>query len=437
MSRFFSEKIAGKTLPQGFLLAAFLIGWLAPASLWAGEGDTGASMLELGIQAYQHKNYEQAQKYLEEAARKNKSIAPEARLYLGRALIQQRQWTPALKEILKAKELGLSDRSQTIADASIAYIITYGNVSTVAEKKEPSVAVRRETPVRKQPWQKAAQKPWSIYLSGSAEYVDGIAPPLTATTALSPFRQDDFRTRLGLGGNYRFKVGKKGSINAGYDFSQTLYSDFDEYNLQGHSFSGRYSRPLNKDISLSASYGFTHYTLDGDDYLGTHRVGLSGFFHETGSFYGRLNYGFQNDEFDLNPGQDRDLHSINLTQYWFFPNKKDYLSGGYGYTNADATLSRWDYDSHRVFGGGKYDPMPKHTLTGLLSYTSYEYDGFDTLETTKIRDDDVISFKARWNYNFLDWMDVFLKYSVTDTDSNIIRQDYLGQVLSFGTTLTW
>lgn len=430
----FKDKFLQRLIP--YVAAALIIGWVVPVVVWAGTADqTGRWHFQQGIAQYNAKNYAMAGQSFKLAAQKDQSLSAEAHLYLGRSLIQQKKWMEGIKQIAKAKQLGLSRENEQVADVSLTFALLYGDVSTVPVKKQGEEAARRETPVRKTT--QAPKKPWSLYLSASGEYVDGIAPPLTVATALSPPREDDFRALLGLGGQYRFNVGDKGTLVAGYDFSQTLYSEFNEFNLQTHTFSGRYSRPLNKDISLSVNYGYTHYTLDGDDFLGTHLVALSGFFHETGPFYGRVGYRFQNDEFDFNPSQDRDLHSINLIQYWFFPNTKDYLSGGYIYTNANATLSRWDFDSHRVFASGQYEPRPKHTLTVLLSYTSYNYDGFDTLETTKIRDTDIIGFRMQWTYEVLARREVFVKYSVTDVDSNIIRQDYLGQVFSLGTNITW
>lgn len=396
---------------------------------YAGEpGQSGRWYFDHGVRAYESKNYPTAVDHFLQAKELDPSLAAEVHLYMGRLLIKAQRWDEAVGEILKAQELGLSPENEEVAKVVLAYIHAYGDIPIV-EAKAPPREARRETPPE--------QKPWTLRFSLSEEYVDGIAPPLTPGNSLNPLRQDDFRTRINFGGDYRFDFGDKGKLTTGYDFTQSLYADFDEYNLQGHTVGGRYSFQASPKVSLSLNYNFDYFTLDGDDYLFSHRTGARAFFQEWESFYGRIGYQFKNDEFELNPTQDRDVHSVDLTEYWFFNKNRDFISVGYTYGNADANLSRWSYDLHRVAATAKYDVLPRHRLTGLLAYSSYEYDGFDTLETTKIRDDDVLSFRARYTYELSDWADLFVQYAITDTDSNILRQDYLGEVVSLGTALTW
>ena len=191
------------------------------------------------------------------------------------------------------------------------------------------------------------------------------------------------------------------------------------------------------NISLTASYGFSYYLLDNDHYMNSNVINLNVFFPEKNNFYGKVGYSFTISDNKLNTDQDTNIHNLTLAQYYFIPDTKDFVSFGYVYGNSNPDLDRWEYTLHKLYMSGKHEFNEKSKITGYLSYATYDYKGYDTLETTKKRNDDILSFVAKYSYTVNNWSEVYLRYSQSNHNSNIIRQDYTSRGASLGTVLTW
>ncbi len=398
------------------VIVLFAATFLTPAiNATAQENQTGRQHFEQGVAAYNERDYKTAIEQFHEAIKRDPSLEADVHLYIGRIAIQNKRWGLAAEELLRAKKMGLSEERKREANIALAYVLAYGEFP--------------QRPVRK------VEKPLNFHLTISEEWVDGLALPLTVSTAFVPIRSDDFRTKIAAGLDYRLPVGQKGKLTTGYYFFQSLYADFNNLNFQSHTLSGRYNHEATKDVNLSANIGFTYNRLDGNDFMNLFNISPGVFFREKGSFFGKVVYNYANLDYKLNPGQDSDIHTLSFTQYYFLPNKKDFIAAGYAYANTDATLKRWDFNLHRGFISGKHEFNPKNRVTGSLSYSSYDYQGFDTLETTKKRQDNIFSLNVRYTYEFRDMADIFVRYFYLNNDSNLARQDYDSNVIAAGIAL--
>lgn len=370
-----------------------------------------------GVSAYKSKDYDQAIQLFNQVVDKDSKLSGKAHLYLARSFVQQKDWYKALIEVLKAKDSGLSEKDLRIAKITYAYILTYGG-EKIAKKAKKS-------------------KPWRLYFSAIEEYARELPELITAANAFDPDRKDDFRTVLNVGGDYRFDLGSKASLTAGYGFSQSLHADFEEYDLQRHLFTTRTTYIVNRDLRLNFDYGYTFERLDNEDFQDEHSTGINAFFRETGSLFSGVGWRYEDGDNEFNSTQSAKMHTVYFNQYWYFPNMKDYLYGGYLYSDSNAGLARWDYDLNQFYFGANYSLSEKDHLSGTLYFSFYDYEGKDTLETTKSRDDDLFGFNLKYSRDLTDWSNAFLQYSLNDSDSNITRQDYTGQVISVGTNFVW
>ena len=317
--------------------------------------------------------------------------------------------------------MGLSKERDHEANVILAYILAYGDVP----RRRPAPSLASE------------EKPYSFGFSISEEWKDGITLPLTVTTAEDPIREDDYCTKIAAGADYKYTLGENDKLIAGYDFYQSLYSDFTHLDFQDHTFSGIYNHKTENNIRLTSSYGFSYYFLDSDHYMNSFVTSMSAFFPEKNNFYGKVGYICTISDNKLNPDKDISVHNFTFAQYWFIPDTKDFVSLGYVYENSTPELDRWDYDLHKIYMSGKHVFNDKNKMTGYLSYASYDYNGYDTLETTKKRQDDILSLVVKYSYTVNDWSEIYVRYSQSDHDSNITRQDYLGKSFSVGTAMTW
>ncbi len=91
-----------------------------------------------------------------------------------------------------------------------------------------------------------------------------------------------------------------------------------------------------------------------------------------------------------------------------------------------------------IFGGRCYLDCCKHyELFGLISYGNYEYQGFDIIEPSVIRNDDLMSVSTRLTRTLTDHFSVFFMYSLTVSNSTVARQNFDSELYSLGLMLSW
>jgi len=401
-----------------FLIVLFAVTLLSPTLYAAKKNDEIAKQYyNQGVSAYNEKDYKTALVRFDEALKLDPSLKASVLLYTGRIAIQDKQWTIAANKIYSAKKLGLSEKQQQQANIALAYIAAYG-----------------EPPKRSVP---KSEKPFDAYFSTNVEWVENLALPTNVSNTVTPVRKNDSRTNISFGVGKTFETKQNDTITVGYDFSQSLYHKFDTFDLQRHTASGIYTHEVNDKLSMSVNTDFTYYNLDQKDFMHLFSIGPSVFFHEKGPFFGKVGYNYGNLNYKQNSGLDSHVHTINIAQYYFVPNSEDFISVGYVHSEADATLKQWDYEMDGIYVTGKHHFSEKTDIVGSVSYSSYGYHGLDTVQTTKKREDNVVSYAIAYIYKLSEMTDLFVRYSYVDNDSNLRRQAYSSNALSIGMTLYW
>ena len=237
--------------------------------------------------------------------------------------------------------------------------------------------------------------------------------------------ESDVSANLNFSANYRTKFGDKGGANFSYIFSQSLYQDFDEFDLQVHGITSSIHRKVNK-ADLGIGYNYFYTVLGDEGFIRLHQLAPYYSSFITPKLYTRLS--FIHTDKNLLDRDDRDAQSNALSgDLYIFSNKsKTYLNLGYRYDIEDATDPQFDYKGHNL----KVRWQNKFPLWGGegrfrigWQYTKRDYDNI-TLSIGTPRDDErhvlgteleIPAFKG-WNAT--------LSYKYRDTSSNIDVADY-------------
>ncbi|MEE8584013.1 MAG: tetratricopeptide repeat protein, partial [Acidobacteriota bacterium] len=115
---------------------------------------------------------------------------------------------------------------------------------------------------------RSSEKRWQMHFGLGPEYDSN----LVLEPEQGPFfgqltEKDDFGFTFSAGAHYSFWQGSGGYLTAAYDFSQRLYAQADEFNLQGHTARLVAGRHFSPRWTVGAEGGLEHYRLGGESYL--------------------------------------------------------------------------------------------------------------------------------------------------------------------------
>ncbi len=413
---------------------------LAPGAGQAQEGEAADWML-LGNVQYMSGLYDEAA----ESYRKTSSdseLAPRGRLMLGRALINLEHYGEAFDVLLMAKESGgLSAEEDRIANGALLYIDTYGGIDVAAEirKRQPDLPPAE------------ADKIWQVYGSLSGDYVTGIARDAALDPRFVPMREEDYRLAVTLGGGLQVPIeATGGTVGVGYDFLQYLYEEFDDLNLQVHRGSATYRQPLADQVSAGAGYDFSANLVDNELELLSvvHHVGTDVFFREAVylsdgiALFGQVKGDLSFTNFSESEDLDSTTATGSLVQILQYGGPDDYLRVDYTGGVSSAGDDRYSYIVNRVGITGSValgtlgvevdfidDPG---ALSAGFAYANRDYQGLDSVETTKERTDNSFTFFGSYTVPIIEEVDFFLRYNFLQQNSNIARQDYSSHTASAG-----
>jgi tetratricopeptide (TPR) repeat protein len=236
------------TLPHATLdlgIAYFDDGQYTPAKTWLERAyqqgvERFTAAFFLGLTCYRTGDDAAAQKYLTEA-KADPDLRPSAQYYAGLALYRQGKADAARAEMQQVM------REQPQSEIGKAAQRAVGG-----EKAQPAGGPA------------APQKPWLLYGEVGFQYdTNVVLAPSDAGVKVAEgiTKQADGRAVIGLGGAYQLLRTDIGSLNAQYDFYQSIHFNLTQFDLQGHRLRlDALSVPAKWSYGLSAIYDF--YLLD-------------------------------------------------------------------------------------------------------------------------------------------------------------------------------
>jgi len=191
----------------------------------------------------------------------------------------------------------------------------------------------------------AGDRMWSLYAAAGIEIDDNVSVPQIDRAS----EQSDVAGVFDLGGALRLVEGPSYEAELAYDFSQSLYADLSDANLQLHMLSLGGSRDLGP-VSAGLDYRFTGSTLGGDRFLLGHELFPNLAFAPVDRAYVIVGYDFQSKDFALESARDALVHALAIRAYVMLGERLRALSFSYRVQTEDASGREFDWDGQALGG---------------------------------------------------------------------------------------
>lgn len=271
------------------------------------------------------------------------------------------------------------------------------------------------------------EKPFSLVVTAGAEYDSNVSVEQTDVIT----REGDVLAILGVEAKYKAKVAEKTSFTLGYEFEQTLHSDFTDFDMQTHTMSAGVDTRV-AGVGLGLDYSFFHILLGGDGFLDMHQItpSVSGFVSK--SIYLRGSYSYLDKDFKAIDSRDAENHQVEGDAYYFFMKNKAYLSLGARYEQENTVDPALDYDGFQLSANLQL-PISLLDRAGKVkfgySYRERQYDNI-TPSIREKRHENRSTFKAGAELPLIGKFTLKPEYRYVDRNSNYAFSDYNEHVVT-------
>lgn len=224
------------------------------------------------------------------------------------------------------------------------------------------------------------------------------------------------------------------STTVGYTFLKDFYDELDQFDTEGHIFSGGFNRPLTPNIFLSLDYSFIWFEFDGSGYLQRHGILPSLYWAHNESFASFLRFGWDNNDYVQVRELSGDNYSLALREFFFFGSEKQmYLYAEYAsnYNKAVATFE--SFLGHKATLGYN-TPVPgpewlKLSFQTDFSYTNNQYKGKDPRFGNTFREDDIFTATVKLSRPiYKEYIRLQVSHSYLRHRSTFAGRDYTDQI---------
>lgn len=252
--------------------------------------------------------------------------------------------------------------------------------------------------------------------------------------------QNDWMFRSQADVRYLKQVGDDAQVSVGYGYYQNLHADVKTLDLFSHTITAQYVRQLDDYWTSALNYSFAHYDVDHRSLVSQNNVSYGLAYRPNNQWSYEMLANFTDSNFRGIDSLDARFWSskTSVTRY-LNDSQTSWISGGYQYGYWDARQDTFSYDLHSVFVSWRKALNREATTTLDLggSYGNYGFRGIDFIQRDRRRDDDLFSISATISRQLNDRWTIFAAYIYTDSESNVVRQDYAANFFSSGLTLTY
>ena len=269
----------------------------------------------------------------------------------------------------------------------------------------------------------------SFELGMGAEYDSNVAVLELDTTA----NAGDAAALLDFGVAYDKPSAGRFDLTTGYNFSQSLHEDFDDFDVRIHRGSATMSYDLER-LDAGATLQYAYAELDGDEFMTFAQVSpyVSKLIGKR--LFLRFAYAHTDKDFAGNPGRDATAGSVSSDAYVFLNGLTTYLVFGYRYDDENAVDRQFDYAGHRLSAQLSRRLMAgsrELTLKTYLRYETRDYDGL-TPSIGAARNDDRYQLEVSAELPLTQRAQARIGYKHADNRSNLPSVDFDENVLSVG-----
>lgn len=381
----------------------------------------------LGRAYFRLQKYDEAEKYLKQAIKRDPSVKPTATLYLSRIKIakgKRKEGGQMALDILR--DSPNSPLSKTMRESMYRRMA----VERLLRKK------KRGKP----------RKPWFVALSVSGGHNDnviGLPEGAVVPSDISAKASNFARTTLNAG--YAWRLDNISQVIAGYGFYADTYADIDGFDSQNHSIYAEYQRRLRNNLigafRISGEYQLTG--LDATRNQIGFRPSVNYRWNKQHSTEASYTIGINNYYATIvNQVLDRDslLHTLGFRHSIRKMSRLDIdTTIGYYYSGNDADGADYDYDANTFLLSMSRDFPWKirvgfnftHALTRYDNPTSLSGAGFGYKRRDKMNNVSVGISRPVKVFDKTD-VTVFGQFNYTDNDSNVPEFKYFQHSFNFG-----
>lgn len=283
----------------------------------------------------------------------------------------------------------------------------------------PALALAAEAQSDKPPGEKRSH--FSAELTAGAEYDSNVS----VSDVDNNTGADDFAAVFDADFEFAPDVGAKTDFSLGYSFSQSLYADFDAFDLQSHLATADLSREV-AGFDVGAAYRFSHARLGGDPFLTMHQIApyVSRFIGDR--VFVRAEYAYTDRNFVGRADRDGRSNAASGDVYFFLRGSRTYVSAGYKYEKDDTTDPQFAYVGHNLRARFSHKiPMGGRFAQIKLGYR-FEDRGYDAVTPSigAVRSDTRHRIQAEVEIPIDDTFFARLEFEHADFQSNLPSADY-------------
>ena len=335
------------------------------------DPDLEGARLNLGISQFKLQSFDSAINTFQQILDRTPNDSS-ALIFMGLSLQGQEQYEQSIPYFEKAGKLDADFGQLALFNIGKAYFNLENN-KQATEKFNQAIQVDPSSELAagakallKIVSDRKPRKPWSLSFHTGFEYDDNITvSERDQTTGVG-----DFSYLFEFSGAYKVLQTKKYELEAGYDFSQSLYDDLSAFDLQSHIFSLNGSYEFKGlDLGLLSMYNRT--SLGADDFLEIYSISPSVGFSVTDTWYAQANYSYKNTNYFDIPDRDAQTHGFGFNNFLFFLEGKGMVLLGYQFENHITTGAQFEYLGH-FFNSKVQFPLPYLNTKTRVSL-SYDY----------------------------------------------------------------
>lgn len=390
----------------------------------------------LGISYYKMNDYDAALKSLQEYAGR-KPDSGSAHFFMGLSYQGKKEFGKSISSFQKAGDLdpefkqlamyqiGLSSIQMSdtkTAESSLQRAINLDPASDTAEDARRLLA---SLPAARQ-----NSKPWQLKLGAGWEFDDN----LTVEEQGNASGQEDSAAVFEFEGKYFPETLSSYSGEVYYEFYQSLYEDFSEFDLQTHTV-GLAGEQEVEGWDLGLDYNYSYMFLGGDGFLQTHSISPSAGKSWRPDLYTSFSYIFSDKNFrtDADAGRNGANNSLGGDAFYFFQDNKAFFQLGYRLENENTSSSEYDYLGH-IFTAAAQSPTPLETKTRLAyKYHFKDYDNI-TESISSEREDKKQTINLTVTRVIVENFQLKFDYQYIDSDSNLSSSEYVENIVFLGVT---
>jgi tetratricopeptide (TPR) repeat protein len=357
-----------------------------------------------------------------------------ALFYLGLSLSQQKKYVESIPYFNKAGMLDSDFEQLSLFYIGRAHSET-GDPQKAIEIWERAIEVDPTTDIAKKTealmgkmTQEKVRKPWAVSMSTGIEFDDNV----TVSAADLSSGEGDHAYIFEFSGAYRLLETQKINLEASYDFYQSIYDTFSEFDLQSHIFSlGGTYKFQDFDTDVFASYN--RNTLGGEDFLEVFTIAPQVGFFPAERWFTVIRYSYEDSRFFNDPARDGKNHGVGTDNFVFFMQGKSHFLLSYRFEDKTTLGDEFTYAGHFATIGLK-TPLPFWNRRGTFNLAyKYFYKDYENITPSigEVRQDYRHTIQVRVTQSLNSWLQLNLNYDFIDSVSNLKSVDFTENIASF------